>query len=45
MEEAAQMLDAVAADYERQCMRARALAVEYFDAKKNLTSVLERALG
>lgn len=45
IEEAAQMLDAVAADYERQCKLARALAVEYFDAKKNLTSVLERALS
>jgi len=45
IEEAAQMLDAVAADYERQCRLARALAAEYFDAKKNLASVLERALG
>jgi hypothetical protein len=45
MEEAVQMLDAVAADYERQCRLARALAAEYFDAKKNLARVLERALG
>jgi hypothetical protein len=44
-EEAAWMLDTVAADYERQCRLARELAAEYFDAKKNVASVLDRAMG
>jgi hypothetical protein len=43
-DEAARHLDAVAADYERQCRLARALAEEYFDARKVVKKVLERAL-
>jgi hypothetical protein len=44
LEEAARMLDTVAADYDRQSRLARAVAEEYFDARKNLTKLLERAL-
>ena len=43
--EAARCLEQVAADYERQCRLARALAEEYFDARKVVGRVLERALG
>jgi hypothetical protein len=43
--EAASFLETVAADYERQCDLARALAEEYFDARKVVGSVLERALA
>jgi hypothetical protein len=42
--EAVRSLETVAADYERQCRLARALAEEYFDAPKVVGSVLERAL-
>jgi hypothetical protein len=42
--EAARCIEIVAADYERQCKLARALAEEYFDARKVVGSVLERAL-
>jgi len=45
LEEAARMLDAVAADYDRQCRLARALAEEYFDARKNLAKVLSETLA
>jgi hypothetical protein len=45
IEEAAHCLEAVAAEYERQCCLARALAEEYFDAPKVVGRVLERALG
>jgi hypothetical protein len=45
VEEAARALDAVAADYDRQSRLARALADEYFDAKKIAGHVLERALS
>jgi hypothetical protein len=44
MGDAVRCLEAVAADYERQCRLARALAEEYFDAQKVAGSVLERAL-
>jgi hypothetical protein len=44
LEQAAQHLAAVGADYERQCRLARALVEEHFDARKVLASVLERAL-
>ena len=44
MGEAVRCLETVAADYERQCRLARALAEEYFDAQKVAGSVLERAL-
>jgi len=44
LEDAAQCLEAVASDYERQCRLARQLAEEYFDARKVVSSVLERAL-
>ena len=43
-EEAVRCLEMVEADYERQCKLARALAEQYFDARKVLTEVLERAL-
>jgi hypothetical protein len=45
LEEAARALDAVESDYERQCRLARKLAEEYFDARKVVGSVLERALA
>lgn len=45
LEEAARALDAVEADYEHQCCLARRLAEEYFDARKVVGSVLERALA
>lgn len=45
IEEAAHCLEMVAADYERQCKLARALAEEYFDARQVVGSVLERALA
>jgi hypothetical protein len=44
LEGAAQCLEAVADDYGRQCRLARALAEEYFDARKVVRRVLERAL-
>jgi hypothetical protein len=44
MGEAVRCLETVAADYDRQCRLARALAEEYFDARKVVGSVLERAL-
>jgi hypothetical protein len=42
---AARGLEAAAADYERHCRLARALAEEHFDARKIAAFVLERALG
>ncbi len=44
-EEAADCLERVAASYERQCAFARALAEEYFDARKVAARVLERAFA
>ncbi len=44
MQEAVSYLEAVAADYDRQCKLARALAEQYFDARKVVGRVLERAL-
>jgi hypothetical protein len=44
IEEAAICLDLAASDYERQCRLARMLAEEYFDARKVVARVLERAL-
>lgn len=41
LEEAARYLEMAAADYERQCGLARALAQEYFDARKVVGRVLE----
>jgi hypothetical protein len=43
--EAARCLETAAADYERQCRLARALAEEYFDARKVAGGLLERALA
>jgi hypothetical protein len=43
-DEAAQCLDAVAVDYDRQCRLARNLAQEHFDAKTVISHVLETAL-
>lgn len=45
VEEAARYLEMAVGDYGRQCHLARALAEEHFDAKKNLTGVLDRALA
>lgn len=45
LQEAAWMLEAVEAEYDRHCCIARALAEEYFDAAKVVKSVLERALA
>jgi len=44
LQEAASQLETVAADYDTQCKLARALAEEFFEAKKVVTNVLERAL-
>jgi hypothetical protein len=44
LEEAANYLDIAAADYQRQSRLARALAEEYFDARKVAARVLERVL-
>src|SRR5262249_7457298 len=41
-EQAARCLETAAADYERQCRLARALAEEYFDARKVAGRVLAR---
>jgi hypothetical protein len=45
MDEAVRGLDRVAADYEHQCRLGRALAEEYFDARKVTKRVLERVLA
>jgi hypothetical protein len=45
MPEAVKYLETVAADYERQCRLARALAEEFFDAETVVRRVLERALS
>jgi hypothetical protein len=45
IEEAAHCLKKVVADYEHQCHLARALAEEYFDARKVVGRVLEQALA
>jgi len=44
MDEAVRCLETVAADYDRQCRLARALAEEHFDARKIAAQVLEQAL-
>lgn len=44
LEGATRSLEAATSDYERQGRLARALAEEYFDARKNAASLLERAL-
>lgn len=44
LDEAADALAAAEADYERHSREARALAAEYFDARRVVTGVLERAL-
>jgi hypothetical protein len=44
MDEAIKSLELVAMDYQRHCAYARALAEEFFDARKVARSVLERAL-
>ena len=43
--EAVRCLESAAADYDRHCRLARALAEEHFDARKVVARVLERALG
>jgi hypothetical protein len=45
MKEAAQSIERVVIDYEKQCKLARNLAEEYFDARKVVATVLERALS
>ena len=44
VEEAAQALDSMNADYERHCRAARALAEAHFDARKVTARILEAAL-
>jgi hypothetical protein len=44
LDEAARCLNTAADDYEHQCMLARALAQEFFDARKVVGCVLERAM-
>ena len=44
LSEAARYLERVVEDYEHQCRLARMLAEEYFDARKVVAAVLERAL-
>jgi hypothetical protein len=43
--EAERCLETVTTDYERQCELARALAEDFFDAKKVVSTVLERAVA
>ena len=45
MDEALRALAQVEVDYDRQCRAARALAEEYFDARRVVGQVLERALA
>jgi hypothetical protein len=45
VKDAADSIERVVMDYDRQCNLARALAEEYFDARKVLATVLERALS
>jgi len=45
MDEAVQCLKTVEADYERHCRLARALAEEYFDARRIVGRLLERAFA
>jgi hypothetical protein len=45
LQEAAQFLEQVVDDYDRQCRLARAVAEEYFDARKVVGRILERALA
>jgi hypothetical protein len=45
LEEAASSLERVAANYEQECLLARALAEEHFDARKVARRVLELGLG
>jgi hypothetical protein len=45
LEEAARFIERAAVDYGQQCKLARALAEEYFDAKKVVRSVLDKALN
>ncbi len=44
LQQAAAMLEAAAADYDRHCRLARALAEEHFDAARVARAVLQRAL-
>lgn len=44
IEEAAHSLEAIAGDYEHQCRLARAVAEEFFDSRKVVKELLERAL-
>jgi hypothetical protein len=45
LDEAVSAVEAVAADYERQCRLARELAEEHFDARRVVARVLETALA
>ena len=44
VDEAAAALEVIETDYERHCKQARALAEEYFDARRVAAGLLERAL-
>jgi hypothetical protein len=45
LKEAAKCVERVLVDYEHQCKLARNLAEEYFDARKVVANLLERALS
>jgi len=45
LKEAAQSIEKVVNDYEKQCKLARALAEEFFDAGKVVATLLDRALS
>jgi hypothetical protein len=45
VKEAAQSIERVVMDYEKQSKLARNLAEEYFDARKVVATLLERALS
>jgi hypothetical protein len=45
LEEAARCIERVVVDYEKQCRLARKLVEEYFDARKVVATLLERALS
>ena len=45
LDDAARALDSAERDYDRHCRQARALAAEYFDARRVVGRVLEHTLG
>jgi len=45
LKQAAQFVEKLVIEYEKQCKRARALAEEFFDARKVVATLLDRALS